>query len=80
MQTSSSRKIRELTGGLGIDLGVDFDVFKELDLEKLKCYLSLTNIDLNIKYSEYGILNTRYPGEESESEKEYLRIRVVKTI
>ncbi len=43
----------------------------------LKSFVSSTDIDLSIKYSEYGKIPIRYTGEKTETFKDYLRVRAV---
>lgn len=49
---------------------------KSVDIA-LKSYLSCTDIELSIKYSDFGQIPIRYNGEKSETLKDYLRVRSV---
>lgn len=77
VQVTNAAKLVDITNKAKVALEIDKEVFRSIDLQKLKCYLSLTQINVGIKYSEYGLLMTRYNGEEKENPKEYLRIRPV---
>ena len=62
--------------GLGLPLEINAKG-AAADTGKLKSYLSVTDLDLAIKYSEFGRIPVRYAGEERESAKDYIRIRAV---